>query len=79
MLNQSDIFAHFGAGKASSGDLHSNVSDSTKGRSRRATSIDDLDEDEKAIVEDEENESAPRNTILQKQPSFISGGAMRSE
>mmetsp|Transcript_9123 Transcript_9123/g.8154 ORF Transcript_9123/g.8154 Transcript_9123/m.8154 type:complete len:1404 (-) Transcript_9123:63-4274(-) len=71
LLGQSDIFAHFGSGgKANASKISSK--EEPKGRNRRA-SVEEVDEDEKALIEDEEKQP----TILLKQPSLVSGGPMR--
>lgn len=83
LLSQSDIFAHFGAGKSSlKSTAASTLSQEASGRRshRTAAVSDDLDEDEKALLNEEEGEEeAPstRNTMLLKQPSIVSGGQMR--
>lgn len=78
LLGQSDIFAHFGAGKSASDSAAKKESaNMSRAGSRRAAVTDDLDDDEKAIVVEEENESATKSTILFKQPNLVSGGAMR--
>jgi hypothetical protein len=101
LLNQSDIFSHFGLGgkkkdfKDSSSPRQSEVpesSDNSKSKHRRSATttkksgdFDEMDEDEQAIFQEEndENETGarsddkPHNTILLKQPSLITGGAMR--
>lgn len=93
LLNQSDIFTHFGLGKKkpeepptlkaseSSGSIKGSSSSSSKhrGQGRRGADSDELDEDEKEMVEEEEGEGdgKPHNTMLLRQPTLISGGDMR--
>lgn len=89
-MNQSDIFSHFGFGGKkldkdeeltkqtdnSSKSRHRQVAGST---SRGKTDFDDLDDDEKEMAREAEDEGGSKihNTILLKQPSMISGGEMR--
>lgn len=80
LLSQSDIFAHFGAGK--DGKESAAASSAVKSKSRR-TSAEELDEDEAAVVRELEIEGegglVPNRFInLKTQPSIITGGAMRS-
>ena len=77
MLSQSDIFAHFGAGKKKV-----ETTTSSKSKSRRAAgSGEELDEDEEAVVRELENEgeggSSNKFINLKSQPSIITGGSMR--
>jgi SWI/SNF-related matrix-associated actin-dependent regulator of chromatin subfamily A member 5 len=79
LLSQSDIFGHFGLKKKSP---PADASGRPRG-DRRVSSSEELDEDEKAMLEeeDEHEDGAPaghENTILLQQPSWVSGGAMRS-
>jgi len=78
-LNQSDIFSHFGVGKgkssSSSGAKEQQPSGDSRGRGRRAAT-EEMDEDEKALAGEEGGDQV-ESTILLKQPSCISGGAMR--
>jgi SWI/SNF-related matrix-associated actin-dependent regulator of chromatin subfamily A member 5 len=98
LLNQSDIFSHFGlGGKAATSsnafekEEKKNASEKKSTRNRggsgnkikSSNDIDELDEDEKQMIEDEENEqegdiSKNRSTLLLKQPSIVVGGAMRA-
>ena len=77
LLSQSDIFGHFGVNKKTDeGKKPQSKAD------RRASTADELDEDEKAML-DEENDEDPavpkhENTVLLHQPSWVSGGQMRS-
>eukprot|EP01035_Chromulina_nebulosa_P022015 gene22015-28499_t len=86
LLSQSDIFSHFGAVKEQSLSSSGKAAASAPGRratsssSAAATASEDLDEDEKAMLdeeEDEANESIGKTTMLLKQPTCITGGALR--
>ena len=92
LLNQSDIFSHFGFGgkKLDKGEELPKPTDSKSSHrdrrgagttSRGKTDFDDLDDDEKEMAREEEEEdgggSKNHNTILLKQPSIVSGGEMR--
>ena len=79
LLSQSDIFGHFGVNKK--------PDDAKKPQSkvdrRAAAAADELDEDEKAMLDeenDEDDSAVPKheNTVLLQQPSWVSGGQMRS-
>jgi hypothetical protein len=71
LLNQSDIFAHFGAGKKAD-------EPASKVSTKKAGRPEDWDEDDEALVKEVEEENAPtRVAALTQQPSCISGGTMR--
>ena len=79
LLSQSDIFGHFGVSKKPDDDKKPQ----SKADRRAAAAADELDEDEKAMLDEEndEGESADtkhENTVLLQQPSWVSGGQMRS-
>eukprot|EP00981_Chlorochromonas_danica_P005429 scaffold1091_cov164-Ochromonas_danica.AAC.52 len=86
LLSQSDIFSHFGATKNLSS---SSTSMQGKNGSRRRPSApeEEMDDDERAMAkevgDDDDNEAEaeetpPQTTVLLRQPSCVSGGAMRS-
>ena len=91
LLNQSDIFSHFGNGKGGpmpekSSDKKPDGEKGKRGRrAMRQSGFDEMDEDEQAIAreigsdEDEAGSSATSSaaTVLLAQPSCIAGGAMR--
>jgi hypothetical protein len=94
LLAQSDIFSHFGNVKAGGVSASSSAAASANRtgikNSRRNVSSEDLDEDEKAMQEeeldgDEDGDAAGAasakqhqgSVMLTKQPSCITGGAMR--
>lgn len=83
LLSQSDIFSHFGVGNKAAAmvDESSMPPPSGKSRSdRRGAATEELDEDEIAIMnqEDDVEEKAPaQHHTLDVQPSWVSGGQMR--
>ena len=90
LLSQSDIFSHFGAVKADTTGNSMKPPTSTSApksvgsRGKRATAAaaaDELDDDERALADeeaDEDDASDKKGTVLLKQPSCVSGGAMRA-
>lgn len=71
LLSQSDIFSHFGAAK-------SLKQKQTNGDTAVADVNEELDEDEKAMAQEIEDDSGNETTtVLLKQPSIITGGNMR--
>lgn len=91
LVSQSDIFSHFGQMKGPAPAAKDTKESEGKGRrgkagggGRRGAASDELDEDEQAILKEAEDEDEEgggsgkvMNTILLKQPTCISGGAMR--
>lgn len=86
LLAQSDLFAHFqGGGKPERGGGGTDADPLSPKRGRRETKAEELDEDEQAMAreigEDDEGEDegeAPvHSTVLNKQPSIITGGLLR--
>jgi SWI/SNF-related matrix-associated actin-dependent regulator of chromatin subfamily A member 5 len=85
LLSQSDIFSHFGVNKKSAPPAPSPVA--TKKGDRRGASAsgpDELDEDEQAMLDEENDDDdgdvdpSKQKTLLVQQPSWVSGGPMRS-
>lgn len=71
LLNQSDIFAHFGAGKKTNP-----LPAQTSGK--KPSGSEDWDEDDEALVKEvEEDGNSSRVAALTQQPSCITGGTMR--
>lgn len=81
LLNQSDIFAHFGIGKKSVDTLGGD--ENKKGKKKGTDNTEDMDEDERAMFEEEQEEydsesgSVSKHDILNRQPSIVCGGEMR--
>lgn len=80
LLSQSDIFAHFGTGKstAPAPSAQSKGADTDRRAHRTAAANEDLDDDERALLKDEESEEvSARGTLLLMQPTLVSGGQLR--
>jgi hypothetical protein len=93
LLNQSDIFSHFGVGKKE-GDTHPPPesparpsASSTRDHRQKGTARDELDADEQEMLDEEaedgDNGGSPRKnaaalgSLVIRQPSLVVGGAMR--
>lgn len=84
LLSQSDIFSHFGATKNLSSSS-TNTEGKSGSRRRPSAPEEEMDDDERAMakeVGDDDNETEtqqtpPQTTVLLRQPSCVSGGAMR--
>ena len=85
LLNQSDIFSHFGVGSKTGQAIVSSAPSAniTKSRGRRSTTaLDEMDDDERAMAEaaggdDDNDDEKVKETIMLRQPSCVSGGTMR--
>lgn len=80
LLSQSDIFSHFGVNKSPPPPTPTKKEGSKAGRPQAVS--DELDDDEKFMLNeenDENGEEAPKQqATLLVQPSWVSGGQMRS-
>lgn len=75
LLSQSDIFSHFGVNKKPTAETPVKVA------AGRRSATDELDEDEVAMLNeevDEVDEAPKQQSVLLQQPSWVSGGPMRS-
>ena len=93
LLNQSDIFHHFGVGKKEGEatlpppDSPVRPSSSSRDHRQKGTARDELDADEQEMLEEEAEEGdnsgeSPRKnaalgSLVIRQPSLVVGGAMR--
>lgn len=80
LLHQSDIFSHFGVGKKNTETNDDGESNKKRGKRPPENISDDLDDDERAMLEEEaegEGEDVTNAHVLSRQPSIINGGSMR--